>query len=399
MRILYFISVKGHGSGGHAYSLNHIATKSGEFNSVGIVSIGQGFSEVLQNNKYFKKHIYFNGINFVQLFKELKQINNDFRPEIIHFFDRHCYNALRIFYQSKRYKLILNKCGGPNLPRYPFIKNINVFSLENYYWLKKYSKFKSSNIYIIPNRVNAINIDVQKKIISKNKAHFNFLRICRITLAYKKSIYDSIRLIDLLHKKGYTNTRLIIIGVVQDLSLYNELLKLAIVQKGIITFYTSKEFTDEASQFLYLADTVVGVGRSFMEATSSGKPVLAINSEGDIPVLIDKKNFNDVFYTNFSQRNIFKSYDYQKNLEKIIELVTKSSFYQYHSNLAYEIFDQYFDLEKGIIKYNEMYQNAYFGGGSILRDIRIIAGSIKSFKTKTPQYRPPKINGNNIASI
>ena len=108
MRILYLVTVKGHGSGGHVHSLNHISTALGEQKNVGICSFGPGRSVVLENNSHFKKHIHFTGINILTLRQELRTLIKAFRPDIIHCFDVPAYNLFTLLFDVKRYKVFLN---------------------------------------------------------------------------------------------------------------------------------------------------------------------------------------------------------------------------------------------------------------------------------------------------
>src|SRR5690554_5930469 len=155
MKILYLITARGHGSGGHFHSLNHISEAIAGKCEVKICTYGTGKSIVLEKNPYFKKHIPFKGYNFLNFYRSLKQVLIDYQPDAVHCFDIAAYNIFTLFIGHNKYPIFLNKCGGPS-PRYyyPLVQNLILFSQENYKWFIGQPKFKNSNIVVIPNRVN-----------------------------------------------------------------------------------------------------------------------------------------------------------------------------------------------------------------------------------------------------
>lgn len=356
MKILYFISVHGHGRGGHFHSLNHVVNNISLKHETGIISIGISESQIITNNKSFIKHINHNGINIIRLQRELKKIILDIKPDIIHFFDSNSYNICRPLI-SRQNKIVLNKCGGPNIKFYPFAKNLIVFSQENYDFFKNKKKYQNSQIYLISNRVQKIFLNPYVSNIKKNTDLFNFVRICRISEQYKKSILNSINLIKYLTKKGSSHTHLFIIGIIEDNFTFKEILKYSNKIKNI-TFLTENEFTQEASKMLYLADAVIGTGRGFMEAASLQIPLLTLNSLDDYPVLIDQETYCDAFKTNFSERNKFHNFDKEKNLSKIIKMISDNEYRKQLSDFSYNIFSNYFDAELICEKYTEAYNQA-----------------------------------------
>jgi glycosyltransferase involved in cell wall biosynthesis len=380
MNILYFISVFGHGNGGHFHSLNHISNSVGALNNkIRIISFGSGTSKIIQSNKFFKKHLFFNGLNILKL-KE--NINTEIlfdRPEIIHCFDENCYNIIRLFLSTKCYKIVLNKCGGPNPKYFSNVPNLILFSLENQLWFK--DKFLNSDIYLIPNRVNKINFN--KKLYHRIDSDFNFVRICRISKFYKKSIFDSINLIDLLIYNGNSNIKLYIIGVIEDLLLANYIMSHPLYISGKIKLVTNSNLTIEASQMLYLADAVIGTGRGLIEAASLSIPVLAINSKGNIPILIDSNTFQDGFKTNFSERNIFEDKEVNNNINKVIQIIKEKNFYDEISKYSFSFFQIHFNLKNSETKYIEVYKNAKFGNRFIFNDIILILKSLFLFYKKS----------------
>src|SRR5690606_36599822 len=142
--------------------------------------------------------------------------------------------------------------------------------------------------------------------------------ICRIGNSYKKSIKDSIRLIDVL-SKHHLNAKLYVIGKVQDDNVYHELLKIS--ARKAVEFIIEDQYTAEASKLVYLADAVIATGRGIMEASSLYLPILTPAINSDIPVLINAVNFDVFFKTNFSERNVMPEQGGLNNLESIKELI------------------------------------------------------------------------------
>lgn len=379
MKILFFISVHGHGRGGHFHSLNHISRKIGLENDVRIVSFGPGKSDIIESNPYFLRHIYFNGINLLSLKQTIKKISKSFHPDVYHCFDIGSYNVVRLFIPSNKEIIVINKCGGPNPKDFPHIKNIILFSKENQEWFLKQNKFKDANIHLIPNRVKPIKLNPNYCPLKMDTNSFLFIRICRIGSFYKKSIEDSIELISKLVVRNIMNIKLFIIGVIEDNQIFNKISENKMVKDGFVILLTEPAFTNEASRMLYLANAVIGSGRGLMEAASLGKPILAIDKNGDVPVLLNDNYFKDAFYTNFSERNTFCNLNSEENLNRIIRLIEDKNYYSKISHFALNSFDNYFSIDKVSDAYLSVYKNAIMGKRKLLKDSSMIMKSIISF--------------------
>lgn len=379
MKIFYFISIHSHGRGGHAHSLNHISRKIGEKHDVKIISFGPGKSDIIESNPHFLRHIDFNGLNFLKLQKIIKQEIRKFNPDIYHCFDEGSYNIVRLIVSSTKNILVLNKCGGPNPTYFPNVKNLILFSLENQEWFKNQNKHKKTDIHLIPNRVKPLQLNSDFKPIEKNPGDFIFMRICRIGHTYKKSIQDSINLISKLLESNMKNVKLYLIGVVQDADVFEEFKKHEFIKSGHLTILTESKYTNEASKMLYLADAVIGTGRGLMEAASLGKPLLAINKNGEIPVLLNELNFDDAFKTNFSERNVFPKLDNNNNIKSITQIINDKLSYNENSSFVLQSFDKYFSLEKAKEEYSIVYNESKTSKRKLFSDLPFIFKSILGF--------------------
>ena len=377
MKILYFISALGHGSGGHFHSLNHISRGMGIENNVKIVSIGPGFSPIISHNPFFDKHIYFKGFDFYSVCKKIKELIKIYQPDILHCFDDRCYNFIRLFCNPSKYKIIVNKCGGPNPKNYPFVNNLILFSQENFDWFEKNKKYAITQKKLIPNRVQALSVDNKFHPIEKRE-NFTFVIICRIGESYKKSIEDSINLIEILKKKNI-HSLLYVIGVIEDDIIFEDFKNDKLVENKNVIFLTREEYTIEASKMLYLADAVIGTGRGFMEASSLAKPMLAINSKENVPYLITSDNFMDAFKTNFSERNVFDSVSSVKNIENICEMIKNKNSYNKLSEFSKKIFENYFDINKASKKYINFYKDCRYSSNKIVKDSWIVFNCLRGY--------------------
>ncbi|MCO5268233.1 MAG: glycosyltransferase family 4 protein [Brumimicrobium sp.] len=380
MKIIFFISVMGHGRGGHFHSLNHISNSLAKSNVIEIYTIGPGKSDVIRDNANFRKHLPFHGTNIIKLRKELIQIKKGEEFDIIHCFDLGSYLLIRLFFSLKKYNVFVNKCGGPNPASYPYIPNLVLFSLENLNWFQNQYKFRNSNINLIPNRVVAVSpYKGEEQKLERNNDLFTFVRICRVGKAYLKSIIDSINLISVLLNKNISNIRLLIIGTIEDYEIFDKFQENRFVKEGKIIFVFDEYSTKEASKMLYLADAVIGTGRGLMEAASLSIPILAINSQGELPVLLDKDNFKVAFETNFSERNVFEEKEVQKSLDLIIRIISDEIRYREQAFQAQNFFEHYFDIERVSNKYIEAYKKAILKKHNIFKDSIFILRTLYHF--------------------
>lgn len=355
MKVLFFITVKGHGRGGHFHSLNHITSALGERLEVGIYSIGIGKSDVIESNPWFLGHSFFNGRNFFTFKRRIKRNINDFNPDIIHCFDVSSYNILTMAINCKKRKIVVNKCGGPNPVTFPFIQNLILFSKENEKWFLNQQKFKDSSIYLIPNRVNKYELITKTPVEPLKKENaFCFVRIARIGTTYKKSIEDSIMLVERIIKTGHKNVHLYLIGTIEDEDVFAELKEK--IDNLPITFLIEDQFTNKASTMLYLADAVIATGRGVMEATGLDKPILTPAKNTDLPILVNRYNFETFLATNFSQRNIASEADIRINLENICKLIKDKEFLENSKVQSKQFFEEYFDVKNGVHKYIQVYK-------------------------------------------
>jgi len=328
MRICFIISnfnTKSIGNGGHYYSLISTALAMSKLIDISILNIGTHKSIALEDSNLPVTYIVNNNNNINTALSLMQSSREFFKNEkfnAIHAFDDLAYFFGRI--NSTKYKIpiVLTKCGGPN-PKfyYPYSKNLILYSQENLNYFKDYTKFKKSNIHLIPNRINKISQDksrVEKLINKYDLKSFDFvlLRIARIGKAYVESINQIIELKKNISKEF--SVAVLIIGSIENSKIHDELLN-----RDIADLFIESDalYTKNASALISIADVVLGTGRSFMEASVCGKLMLAPIANSTIPVLVDFKNIEQFSNFNFSPRSIIENFSKISEIVKINQLL------------------------------------------------------------------------------
>lgn len=377
MRVIFFISVLGHGRGGHFHSLNHISLELGTAAKIGIVTIGPGRSEILEQNPFFIGHAHFNGYNLVSLAVKLDGWIRRINPDVLHCFDDKAYNLIKFLGLGAKRKIVLNKCGGPNPLTYPKVENLILFSKENEVWFTSNPKFNRTKKYLIPNRVRPISVYTDYPIVKTDA--FTFVRITRIGSFHRESLIKSILLIEQISSRVSAQVQLIIIGAIQDENVFLEIQELSIGKP--VTFMTDDQYTVEASKMLCLADAVIATGRGVMEAASLGIPVLVPVANSDVPILAHKQNIDRLFETNFSSRSLADENDLQENWGLIVKLINDEAYRKDLKQFIRSIFDEYFNVRNAVTKYLAVYgatlHNTYTVGR--FEDLKLRLKTIYSF--------------------
>ncbi len=172
-------------------------------------------------------------------------------------------------------------------------------------------------------------------------------------MAYKKSIEDSIRLIEYLTNQNL-NVHLYIIGTIEDKEI-SELLNNKIA--GLpVTMINDDKYTKKASEMLYLADAVIATGRGIMEATLLGKPILTPAKNSNLPILINEYNFEIFFNTNFSERNMASDKCLETNKTAILKLIQEKEYFGLMADFSKSSFEKHFNTNSGIPRYLDFYK-------------------------------------------
>jgi glycosyltransferase involved in cell wall biosynthesis len=359
MKILFLIANYGQGSGGHYHSLNQISKSLSKSIDLNIVSIGSKKSALLSENINFHDHIFISNISqLLSLKSSFKKVLSELKPDILHFFDTDSLNSILLVHSLKNFPVVLNKCGGQNPLRkkWQFAHDLILFSKENHdFFVNNTSASKDMNLHLIAARVKAVdptNLFSHPEIKEKNTV--TFLRVSRLGGAYEKTLLDSYNLIEKLNKDGI-KVKLIVVGRIQNKERFNLLVKEAKSRHLLVSFITDQR-AGKGSSFLYLADIVIGTGRSLMEGMSTGKPCLVPLSNLNIPVLVDNQSFDTLFKTNFSERGTFQT-NFEISYKKIKEVIQDQKRYEDCSSFSNKTFKSTFDIEQSLPAYRKIYAN------------------------------------------
>jgi glycosyltransferase involved in cell wall biosynthesis len=361
MKLLFFISSEGgKAAGGHFNSLHQVSLEMAKTCEVRIIMLGKVLSPILKENPFLTDHIVLgHGVkDILKLNASLKLLFKSFKPDVIHCFDTNSLNRILLTRKTRNIPIVLNKCGGRN----PIKKNYQhadatvVFSKENQKWYLDNKYYDDASIFLIPNRVRALNIlneDLRKEKANPDKT--TFVRVSRLGGAYEMTLLQTFNLLEKLSKTS--EVELYVIGRIQDEARFKKL-----VTEGEKQNFNIKYITDEraakGSDFLYLADFVVGTGRSFMEATSLGIPSLTPAQNAEMPILVNATNVEQFLATNFSERNIAEDGDEEETLDAVFKLVADNSIYVKQKKETKSFFEEYFGTSKINQKYIEVYDFA-----------------------------------------
>lgn len=335
--------------GGHFQSIKTIAKSISQEKEVQVIVLGHSLVDIYSDvglKTYFFKVSFFNfPFVIITLLKHIKK----FPPTNLHAFDSFAYYIVRILSFLTKTPSYLTKCGGPNFKHLAVSQNTIFFSKENVDFYNKLKKFKDVNKYLIPNRVLPPKPNkkrLEKIDIDPNFNGIKFLRINRIGVYYKKTMLDSLQLVNYLNEIGI-KSRLYIIGFVTEEEVLNELSK-----KENIVFLTKKKYYLNASELIPLFDCVIGTGRSAMEAFSFGKIVLSPISNGSLPVLVERQNINYFLENNFSERVFLNKFSPENYKTYLCSFDWK---YNIQNNDSILLFDEFFNVNTKQKEYIHIY--------------------------------------------
>uniref|UniRef100_E6XG26 Glycosyl transferase family 1 domain-containing protein n=1 Tax=Shewanella putrefaciens (strain 200) TaxID=399804 RepID=E6XG26_SHEP2 len=349
--IAFVIGTFGHGRGGHYWDVKTISESINSFESVIVFNIGCKPSPVLERSNIKVINV---PLNFIEAVTVVKKYVVDLNVKTIFCIDIRVSLIPALVSNFTRTPMVLIKPGGPNpSKRYPVTKDFIVYSLENYLYFKNINDFKKTTIHFLPNR--SCRVNVNKELVANirdgRNEIFTFVQIIRITKEYAKNLYQSIDMIRKLNATNNYRVSLNIIGVVQDEKLFKDLCNYSKDQS--VSFYTSGEYTNCASELLLSGDAVIANGRSVMEAASLGLPILISAKNTTLPVLLDKDNFERAFKVNFSPRfEVELSRDGEQcHLNHIKKLINDNGYLSEVRSHSLQCYQRYFNVESVVDRY------------------------------------------------
>lgn len=355
--IAFVTGTFGHGRGGHFWDLITVAESLNLTRDVVIFNISRKNSPVLDESSVNVVNIRANLLQSIILFRKYvleMNITAIFSFDIrVAFFPSFISNLLQV-------PLIYIKPGGPNpTKKYPKVRDLIVYSKENYNYFERDNIDGYINLYLIPNR--SVKVTTDWLLVNELKARleagcFNFVQVIRITPEYYQNLTQSINLIKKLNEKSERKVGLVIIGVIQDVGVYEKIKKEA--ESLPVHIITDNKFTECASKLLEIGDAVIGNGRSVMEAASLGLPVLVSAQNSSHPVLLNKHNFENAFEVNFSPRYKIASPEDDKHFDNIKMLVKNEIYLIENKEHSKTCFDVHFNVFSIIEQYLSIAENA-----------------------------------------
>lgn len=356
MRIMYFIAAARTGVGGHFWSLRTTVEAMSAHVRCSVMSVGRVEVPALKGVAVPCHHLEWRSPRLWRALREASALFAKEDPEVLHSFDEVGLFFARVLARRHGRALIHTKCGGPNPVGYhPRVGQMILFSKENQDFFSTDPRFRNTACHLIPNRVAPVVQDEQR--IARLRAGIPpgdlvFLRIASVGAFHERSIVQTLELVRRLRRDG-APARFLHIGVA------NSPESLRRIQKGLEPgdrVVTGPEFTLQASALIEAADFVVGTGRSFMEAASRGRVVLAPVSDSPWPVLATPDNFPELLASNFSARSRVVGLEPEVAYQAVLRATESPEDRQRLGAFAREMFDRHFSIQEVVPRYLKLYE-------------------------------------------
>lgn len=352
------------GQGGHFYSARSLATALRQNCEVYIFNVGNMEAKALDDYDGPMERVAFSSPYDLGSMRHLERRFIDFGIDLAHGFDRNTVTMLRIISGRCRLPVVFTSPGGLKAGGHPAVKNLIVFNRSALNSFRALTRFKRSQMHLIPNRalpltVNRARLETTKLPIDSRK--FTFITINRLTSRKEHQIVQSLNLVEELHHQNLP-VELIVIGI--DEGSLNQKTYSRLRSLRFCHLLTDSKYTKRASDFLSLADAVIAMGRGVMEACANDKVVLVSPSEGEFPVLLDEHNFEPFFEENFTNRCRIEV-SAKASLMDITDLITDQSKKRHAEQLSSDLFNKFFDIRASVPQYLEIYRESEVNGTKI----------------------------------
>lgn len=333
-----------------------------------VKSIHNNNNEVLVLGQYVKEPTYYSeaGIETINIesFKRSRPIKNivnviklykvitTFCPDVIVATGSECY-TLKILDGIINVPVVYMWQGGiihDALPKFLKDENIIVFSKENIDQMTKYG-YEKKNIYLITNRISVIKGRKCNRVSLKkaNDRDQNVVKCAMITGMTRNKIGSIRCVLNKIKDLGFTKLSLDIIG---DGELMSEVKAISDevndqFGKQIINI---KGYVSEVSSIIEGYDVFFGKGRSVIEPMLYRKIGIVV-SEDNRMCICDNDSFENLYYYNFSGRNLSNTTP-DKSLIELFESVLYDELETDKYNQAFKFIDENYNskyLEKKFV--------------------------------------------------
>jgi glycosyltransferase involved in cell wall biosynthesis len=304
-RVLYVITSRGKGTGGHHFSLRDLTARLRDAADVHIAAVAIRFPPSLEGLPDVT-WVPWSPYRVAGVLADLLHIVRQFGPTHLHSYDPSALQLTRLLSLWTRLPLVHTQCGGPtprrNVPRAP---DVVLFSEENRSGLAANPRMAGSRLHLIASRVNPVALDPARA--QALRRHLGWqpgdrvvLRINRLVREYRPAMDQALAVGALWRTLG-ARVHVVILGSVGDEDLVAELHAVAAATPDVHVV-TDPVFTTQASALLGAADAVVGTGRGLMEAACAGLVVFAPVAGHALPALLAPDTVDALAHANFSPR-------------------------------------------------------------------------------------------------
>lgn len=369
MKVLFVTEVgDATGIGGHIYSVQALIRALAPTIDCRTVILGGAPCPALEALPWRPLQIPFQGnrLRLRELARFMDHVRQE-KPDVIHAFEPTTCAFARVAAGRLGCGLVYTKCGGPNpLHRFPWsyfprVPRLIVFSRENEDYFKERRDFRHARIWRIPNRVNEVEPDADK--VAALRARLDparpvILRVGRISPSYEKTAASSIRLVQRLAADGIP-VQLVFLGAVHDADAEKRI-RDALGEHGVVV--SDPEWVGQASALLDAGDLIVGTGRGLMEAAARRRVLLAPTRSGQLPALVNERNWQALFDANFSERSEIPAWDEAQNYADIQRVLTDPEYRLRLATFGRELYEKHFALSGAVDLYRSIYAEAAHPG-------------------------------------
>lgn len=361
-RVLFVITSRGKGTGGHHFSLRDLTARLRAHADVHIATVAIRFPPSLADVPDVT-FIPWSPYRLPGVLADLLALVRRFRPTHLHSYDPSALHLTRVLSLWTRLPLIHTQCGGPtprrNVPRAP---DVVLFSEENRSGLAAHPRMADCRLHLIASRVNPVALDPARALALRRHIGWQpgdrvVLRINRLVHEYRPAMDQALALGALWRDTG-ARVHVVLLGSVGDEDLVRELESLA-GRTPDVHVVTAPEFTTQAAALLGAADAVVGTGRGLMEAAFAGRVVFAPVAGHALPALLAPDTVDALAHANFSPRaRLGDAFPDEVLARRACEALATESSRAASGAYARALYDERFDASVAARKHLAIYAEA-----------------------------------------
>ena len=359
-RVLYVITSRGKGTGGHHFSLRDLTARMRAHADVHIAVVADRFPPSLAGVPD-ATWLPWGALRGTATLAGLLGLVRRFRPTHLHSYDPLALQLTRVISLWTQLPLVHTTCGGPtprrNVPRN---RDVVLFSEEHRSALAANPRMAGCRLHLIASRVNPVQVDAAR--VEALRAHLGLgpdeqvvLRINRFVANYLPAMEQAIALGRLM-REGGRRARVVLLGSVGEAEVAQALAQRA--EPGVSLVHDAA-FTHNAAALLPIADVVLGTGRGLMEAACLGRVVFAPVADREWPALLGPDTVEALAHANFSPRaRLPDALDDAALRERAREVLSNPAARLAAGAAARHLYETRFDAGVAAARHLEIYANA-----------------------------------------